>query len=218
MPTLIFANGDMNDGPMVRRALDSAGPCLVIAADGGARVALRFERMPDVVIGDMDSLSSLEVEGFEQRGASIHRHPPEKNETDLELALKFAAADERATDPIYVVGGIGNRIDQTLANIYLLALPELMGRAVSMVAGRQQVRLLRPGRHAITGRPGDTVSLLPIGGDVLGVQTESLYYPLRDETLAFGPARGISNVMVTDHAAVSLETGLLLLMHTEGRA
>lgn len=187
---LIFANGDKNDGAMVRRALSAAESPLVVAADGGARVASAFGLQVDVVVGDMDSLSTDELDNLIAAGAQVLRHLPEKDATDLELALYTVA--ERGATWIRLIGGIGDRIDQTLANIYLLALPVLAGRDVRLVAGKQETRLLRPGVHDIDGATGDTVSLIPVGGAVEGIRTENLYYPLNDEALDFGPARGLA--------------------------
>ncbi|MDX1995414.1 MAG: thiamine diphosphokinase [bacterium] len=213
---LIFANGDRNDGPMVRRALTAAGDALIVAADGGARVAQAFGYRVAVIVGDMDSLTGEELDAVLANGAEALRHPPEKDATDLELALNVVA--ERGIDWIRIIGGVGDRIDQTLGNIYLLALPLLAGRDVRLMAGKQETRLLHPGEHHISGTAGDTISLIPLGGAVQGIITDGLYYPLKDEPLLFGPARGISNVMTGDAATVTFRDGLLLLVHTVGRA
>ena len=112
----------------------------------------------------------------------------------------------------------GGRLDQILSNIYLLALPILEGRDVKLVAGKQAAWLARPGKTKINGAVGDTISLIPLKGTVRGVRTENLYYPLKDEDLYFGPARGVSNVMTAHRAAVSVREGVLLVVHTIGRA
>jgi thiamine pyrophosphokinase len=206
----------MNDGPTLRDTLASAPGALVVAADGGARLAQRCGLAVDIVIGDMDSLSAEELAVLERQGAEIQRYPEEKNETDLELALKWVA--QRGVTWIRVIGGIGDRLDQTLSNVYLLALPELVGRDARLVAGTQSAWVISPGESVIRGAKGDTVSLIPLGGAAQGVRTEDLYYPLVDEPLYFGPARGISNVMQEDMARVWLREGLLLVVHTLGRA
>lgn len=216
LQALIFANGEPNDGAMVQRALDSAPEALVIAADGGARIAAYFGRVPHVVVGDMDSITVQQLQALESVHADIRRHPPEKDETDLELALQVAA--ERGACWIRIIGAIGSRFDQVLANVYLMAQPELAGCDIQMVAGKQAMRLLRAGEHLIEGAEGDTVSLIPIMGDALNVTTEGLYYPLKGETLRFGPARGVSNVLKGERAQVRFEGGMLLVVHTIGRA
>ncbi|MEP7290200.1 MAG: thiamine diphosphokinase [Chloroflexota bacterium] len=216
MNALIFANGDIDDGEMVQRALDHARDALVVAADGGARVAQHYGLRVDTVIGDMDSLSPEELETLQAAGTTILPHPPEKDETDLELALMLAA--QHGADWLRIVGATGGRLDQTLSNIYLLALPILDGRDVQIVAGKQAMWLARAGRTVIAGAAGDTISLVPLNGTVRGVRTENLYYPLRDENLYFGPARGVSNVMTAADASVFVREGVLLVVHTVGRA
>lgn len=213
---LILANGDVNDGPLVRRALAAAPDAWVIAADGGARMARFFGLPVHTLIGDLDSLSAAEVAALAENGVDIHRYPEEKNETDLELALDWAANQGAAW--IRILGAVGDRLDQTLSNVYLLALPALIGRDVRLLAGRQEIWLLHPGESLIQGAAGDTISLIPLNGDVRGVRTENLYYALRDETLVFGPARGISNVMQAAEARVWIREGVLLAVHTLGRA
>lgn len=216
MKVLIFANGRPNPGQMVTRTLTNADNAYVIAADGGARVAHYFDFKVHEVIGDMDSLSADEVLQLEYAGAAIRRFPPEKDQSDLELALQFAA--ERGATWIRVVGGLGGRFDQMLANVYLLALPSVRDCDTALVAGKQMIRLLQPGEHRIRGAVGDTVSLIPIGGPAGGIVTQQLKYSLNDEVLLFGPARGISNVMLADEAQISFQHGTLLCVHTVGRA
>lgn len=213
---LIFANGDLGDGPMARRALDEAQQAFVVAADGGARAAAHFGRRINLLIGDMDSLSAAELDEYRSQGVEIVRHSPEKDESDLELALQWVVRRRPAW--VRILGGMGGRLDQTISNIYLLALPALRGLDVRFVSGSQAAWLIFPGENVIHGAAGDTVSLIPLSGVAGGVRTENLYYPLRDESLIFGPARGISNVMTDAHARVWLQDGLLLVVQTIGRA
>lgn len=217
MRALIFANGDLNPGPMVDRALQDAGAAaLVIAADGGARHLLALGLPPRAVIGDMDSASPEELARCEAAGAAILRHQPEKDETDLELALFYAV--QQGADWIRVIGAMGGRLDQTLANVLLLTLPALVGVDVQLVADRQSAVVLPAGTHHLRGSEGDTLSLIPLGGAACGVTTTGLSYPLRDETLSFGPARGVSNVFGAELASVFVAEGMLLAVHTLGRA
>ena len=216
LTAFIFANGSTDDGPFVQRELATAPDAWVIAADGGARQAQYYGRHITTVIGDLDSLDDTEIAHLKQQGADIHRFPPEKNETDLELALLFAAQNN--VQRIRVFSALGGRLDQTLSNIYLLALPPLRNLDVRLLAGKQQAWLIYPGMTTLHGAQGDTISLIPIAGEAHGIRTHNLYYPLRDETLRFGPARGVSNVMQTETATVSFTGGVLLVVHTLGRA
>ncbi len=216
MYALIFANGDLNDGPAVQAALALHGPRLVIAADGGLRLALQAGLTPDIIIGDMDSADPGTLAHATARGAEIKAFPAHKNETDLELALIEAV--QRGCNTISVIGFLGDRIDQTLGNVYLLALPLLQDCNVKLVNRSQMTWLARPGETIVTGQSGDTLSLLPVAGDAVGITTQGLEYPLHHESLAFGPARGMSNVLTDTEARFTFESGLLLVVHTMGRA
>lgn len=221
MFVLVFANGAITEGAVVNRTLVHARRAkpFIIAADGGLRPALRYQFTPSLIIGDMDSLTPAELAPFQAAETTlVLQYPAEKNETDLELALRWLATNLQETEGVYIIGGLGGRLDQTIANLYLLALPELSGHKIYMVDGDQTIWLMRPGTHQIEGTPGDTISLIPLGGAVHGIVTQGLYYPLKNETLEFGPARGISNVMQTSSAAVTFHEGLLLLVHTVGHA
>lgn len=216
MRILLFANGVANDGTMVRRALEGAGSAHVLCADGGALNALKFGLAPQTIIGDLDSLSATQLAEFSASGAEILRFPMEKDETDLELALSWCA--DKGASAIVIIGALGGRFDQTLANVYLLMLPSLQNIPIELVDGEQNIRLLRPGSYCVKGHSGDTVSLIPLGGKAGGITSGGLKYTLCDEALEFGPARGISNVMLSDSASIELHSGLLLVIHTCGRA
>ncbi|MEO0562989.1 MAG: thiamine diphosphokinase [Chloroflexota bacterium] len=214
---LIFANGAVRDGAFVRQAIANASEALVVAADGGARMAAEhFGMRPDVILGDLDSLTPSEVDRFRADGVTVNAFPAEKDETDLELALKWTAS--QGMTHIRVIGALGRRLDQTFGNVYLLALPELATIDTRLVAADQQIWLVAPGEHTLKGEVGDTISLIPLAGDIENITTDGLYYPLAGETLRFGPARGISNVLDATCATVRFTTGRLLIVHTIGRA
>lgn len=206
---LIFANGVLEETDWIEPYLDRA--TAIIAADGGLRYLLALGRPPDVLIGDLDSLPEGVEDTLSESGIEVIRHPAAKNETDLELALLLAK--RRFPDAtILIFGGIGGRLDQTLANILLLAHPDLLGHPICFVEPREMAWLITD-EGEIRGRVGHTVSLIPLGGRARVAETSGLRWPLRDETLQFGPARGVSNVMTAERATVSLASGLLLCIH-----
>ncbi len=221
MRIVIIANGDPPTQDEVARWLE--GGAMLICADGGARTALALGLAPAHVIGDFDSLDEDDLRELERRGAQLHRYPARKDETDLELALLFAAQPAH-TGPsgegieIVVLGARGGRLDHELANMLLLAMPALRCVDVSFAQGRERVFLMdardRPAQLTLRGSAGDIVSLLPFGGDAHGIRTAGLEYPLHDESLFVGPARGVSNVMLGPEASVSLRQGMLLCVMT----
>lgn len=206
---LIFANGQLPDLSAVAALIQPDD--LLIAADGGAHTLLALGKTPHAIIGDLDSLLPREASSLQQAGALILRYPPEKDETDLELALQYAL--QQGCTTIRVVGGLGGRIDQTLANIFLLASPALSATDIRLDDGREEVFLIRSAA-ILHGSAGDTVSLLPLGSPARGVTTGGLRYPLKDETLWPDRSRGVSNEMTEDEAFVRLSEGILICIHT----
>jgi thiamine pyrophosphokinase len=214
--TIILANGELADPIAIRARLVEWRGARVIAADGGTHHAKKLGLRVDDVVGDADSLTPEEQEALQQAGARFHLAPADKDETDLELALLLAV--QEGAREIRILGALGGRMDMTLANVLLLTLPALEGLNVCIWHGRQTAWLIRPPGGGVTGAAGDTVSLIALGSDAHGVRSTGLVFPLKDETLAFGPARGVSNVLIDSRAAVRLKEGLLLAVHTPGRA
>ena len=206
---VIIAHGELIVTPEVEELVRRAD--LIIAADGGAGAALAHGWQPHILVGDLDSAPADVRARAEAGGAEVLQYPVRKDETDTELALHTALA--RGAEEVYLLGAVGGRLDHTLANLLLLALPELEGARLTILAGRQRIFAIRD--HAeIPGRPGDLVSLLPLGGDAEGIWTSGLDYPLQGGTLRFGAPRGISNVITRPPAEVRLEKGLLLAIVT----
>jgi thiamine pyrophosphokinase len=206
---LVFANGELDDAASC--LVNAAVPDLVVCADGGVRHARALGLVPDFVIGDLDSLPNAHRQELTSAGVEFVSFPTAKDETDLELALLHAA--DRGADKIMVLGARGGRLDHELGNLMLLAHPRLLGVGVSICSGNQVLTLVRH-QASFHGCPGDLLSLLPIGGDALGVRTVGLEYPLNGEALLMGPGRGVSNVFVSNWARVSLDSGMLFAVHT----
>jgi thiamine pyrophosphokinase len=184
---------------------------LIIGADGGAARALAWGLVPNLTVGDMDSLSSEDRAMLAARGCQFVVHPRAKDETDLELALTYAVS--HGAREIVILGALGGRLDHTLANLLLLALPALEGVSVRIVDGDQRAQLVRSGEAAnLEGTPGDLVSLLPLGGEVHGVTTTGLAWALQGDTLRFGFTRGVSNKMTAPTAQIRVQSGYLLVV------
>lgn len=193
----------------------------VIAADGGARHAARLGLEIDVWVGDGDSIDPAALETLGASGVEIHRADVDKDETDLELAIRWAI--EAGAQQVDIHGALGGiRIDQGLANVALLG-SDLCARvdAVMYDSSGAKVHVLSATdghgvhvEHRLAGHVGDLVSLLPLGATARGVTTTNLRYPLRGEDLELGRTRGVSNVRTAPAALVRLESGRLLVIET----
>ena len=207
MRAVIFANGNTDNSDFV-----FSGKDLIIAANGGTHYCLNLGLTPDVVIGDLDSLTADDIKGLQIASVEIIRYPTKKDQTDLDLALKLAI--DRGADEIVVFGAMGGRWDMSIANILLPAEQNLSHATIRIIDGRHEIILLRA-ENEITfrGEKGDILSLIPLGRDALGITTIGLEYPLKDDLLRLGSSRGISNVLVEKTATVYLKHGLLLCVH-----
>jgi thiamine pyrophosphokinase len=220
MQAIVLADGEVGS----REALDAAWPgwldpdAIVIAADGGARHAASLGLDLDAWIGDGDSLGEGGIDALRAAGVPVHLVAAAKDESDTELALR--AALERGATCIVVVGGLGGaRLDHALANVGLLAVSALRDIPTTLLDPSGRVSLIsapgpggRPVRRALPGPIDGLVSLLPQGDGVTGVTTFGLAYPLADEPLPAGPARGLSNVRTAADAWVEVGTGRLLVV------
>jgi thiamine pyrophosphokinase len=195
-------------------AAQLAGAEILIAADSGAEWLASHGATPDLVIGDMDSVDPALLSQLSSRGVAVERHPAEKEESDVELALARAVAD--GADQVVILGGLGGkRLDHELANLLLLVDRRWDGIELRMARGPTTVRALHGGQHReLDGAPGDLVTLLPVGGDAAGVTTTGLRFPLRSEILQLGRSRGLSNEVEQAPASVSLDGGTLLVIET----
>lgn len=219
---IVLADGDVAE----RSALDAAWPgwsdgvAIVVAADGGARHATHLGLPIHRWVGDGDSIDAADLAELRARGIPVDLVGTDKDESDTELAITAAIA--AGADEVAVLGAFGGRrFDHSIANLTLLAHPALGGRPAVLLDASARVRLVRaPGPDGdavvtqLPGRLGDLVSLIPFGADALRIRTDGLQYPLRDETLLLGSARGLSNVRRAVDASFVLGRGAVLVVET----
>lgn len=211
---IIFANGELPDLDAARALLQKGD--YLIAADGGANKLLKMGILPEIVIGDLDSVDEDTLFQLTSAEVNIEQYSEDKDETDIELAFHYAV--EMRPTAILVVGALGGRLDQTLANLSILSDPTLPDIDIRLDDGVEEVFFCRAssgkgGQAEVRGRSGDIVSLIPWRGHVEGVSTEGLQWPLHGETLYPDKSRGISNVMLTGKAFIRVQSGLLLVVH-----
>jgi thiamine pyrophosphokinase len=206
----ILASGPHDD---LKSALKWAPrPDKVIAANGGTALGGELGLTPDLIIGDLDSSPPAVIEQFEKAGVEVRRYDHDiKWETDTELAALAALDWHPGT--ILILGAIGGRLDHSLANILLLTHPQLASVDVRILDGEHEVFLAQPHQwNTVRGNQGDTVTLLPLGVDAVGVRTQGLHWPLQAEILPAGRGRGVSNRIDAPEARVWLDEGQLLVV------
>jgi thiamine pyrophosphokinase len=205
----VFLNGAADPPDLLRTVAGRAD--LVVAADGGARRALDAGIVPDLVVGDMDSLGEAGAREVEERGAVLERHPSEKDKMDGHLAVM--AARERGATEVDLLCATGGQLGALFAVPHILLAAERMGVRAAMVADWGQAFVLESGNRTVTGRPRDSVSVFPLIGPAVGVTLEGFAYPLADARLEIGDTLGFHNELIGKTARVSVRSGALLVIH-----
>jgi thiamine pyrophosphokinase len=205
----IFLNGFPDSAGLLRRVAGRAE--LVVAADGGARYALEAGVVPDLVVGDMDSLGEALALQVERLGAALERHPARKDEMDGQLAV--LAARERGATAADLLCAVGGRVGAIFAVPHILLAAERGGLSSTVVADQGRMFVIEAGSRTLRGDPRDSVSIFPLSGPATGVTLEGMEYPLDNASLEPGDTLGFHNELIGREASVSVEEGALLVVH-----
>ncbi len=202
MTALIVGNGEVSE--KIKPLLPENA--YVICADGGFRHMDKLGLTPDIVIGDMDSVKA------DLHGEKTIVYPVRKDFTDSEIAVNYAI--DNGFSDLVLIGFTGTRTDHTLTNLFLLKGISERGARAKIIDEHNIIRYAEK-ENIIRGKKGDIVSIIPIGGDVSGITTEGLDYPLFSETLEFGKGRGVSNVMTGDECRITVKNGSALIIKSK---
>jgi thiamine pyrophosphokinase len=204
--TLIFTGGD---GPHSLVFPHLPSDAFIIAADSGYEHAVSSGHQPHLLVGDMDSISAAHLADARVLGIEIEEHQSNKDLTDTELAV--TAALERGATAITIVAGGGDRFDHVIGLLHSLA--SFSPRALTTVfIGTARITFTSPGDlRTITTTVNDTVSLIPLGGDVV-VSTTGLQWNLMNETLRAFASRGVSNRAIHATITVHATAGILAII------
>jgi thiamine pyrophosphokinase len=207
MKAVIIANGDIRDYSFIKSECTDAD--VVICADGGAEHAARCGIVPEYLIGDLDSVSSTLADSLEKSGVKVIRYPAEKDFTDTEICINKAI--ELGCEEICIAAGVGDRMDHSLGNIGLLHVIREMGMEGYIFSSDAYIFLCTD-EIWITGRKGDTISIIPLSGSAEGLYSEGLKYKLDNLTIPFGKPLGVSNVMTENKCRISVGKGEVLVI------
>jgi thiamine pyrophosphokinase len=203
----VVAGGELGDPGFLRDRADAVPLKAVICADGGARHLDAAGIVPEIVVGDMDSIDSESLARYEAKGSRVVRYPQRKNETDTELALDEAF--RLKPEEVWIWGALGRRVDHALANISLLLRGKDQGIEVRLIDEWCEMFLIH-GRKVIEGEPGQTVSVLPFAGTASGITMTGFEYPLTNAVMALGRPYGISNRLIAESGIIEVNSGMLL--------
>jgi thiamine pyrophosphokinase len=184
---------------------------LVVAADSGVDSAFALGLHPDVVIGDLDSVSASGLARARESNVTVIQSPTDKDLTDTELALAhlLTVGARHAT----VLSPGGGRLDHSHGLLAALANPALSAIAVEAIIDTAHVTVLHGAdTRSIPLRGSHLTALHAMNGVARGVTTSGFRWNLTDEDLAPWVSRGVSNEMVAPVAEVSVDHGALIVV------
>jgi len=204
---IIALNGELKGNKEEYKKLIGGKDVLFVAADGGALLLESIGFLPDVIIGDFDSLTKAQYQRYEKMGAKILKYPVEKDETDGELALRYCR--ESGLNNIIIIGFAGGRLDQQLANIFLLEYAFRNGMTAFIKEPGLEMGIIEK-EKVFFQKISAGLSLIPLDEKVSGVTITGCKYLLNAGNLLRYQTRGISNIIEQEKAVITVEKGLLL--------
>ncbi|WP_158607368.1 thiamine diphosphokinase [Rhodohalobacter sp. SW132] len=197
---VILCNGEPPEKEQLQRSIDTAD--LFIAADGGGNIALQYNLLPDIIIGDLDSFHQPDTVTVPVL------HKPDQNINDLEKALNHITQLE--VENVLVFGATGQRLDHTVKNLSVMKQFHNQFNTLVFRDKFCDIKLINsPHTEQVT--PGTQISLFPLSGKVTGISSSGLKYKLNNHSLENGVFDGTSNESVSDQVVITYESGDLLL-------
>ncbi|MCO7174655.1 thiamine diphosphokinase [Sporolactobacillus kofuensis] len=182
-----------------------------VGADHGTMVLVNNNIRPIRAFGDFDSLSEDERAKVNHSGLQLSIFPPEKDKTDLELALDWALS--QSPEQCLLLGVTGGRQDHALASVQLLMKAAHMTTKLEIMDRRNCITLLTPGTYHIKKNIFYRyLSFLSLSEKVTGLTLKGVKYPLQEADLPLGSSLCISNEAEANVFTVALSQGYLLMM------
>ena len=179
---------------------------IIICADGGYLAAQREGIIPQLIIGDFDSMP---MDAVDCCNINIQKAAVEKDETDTFLCMQKGI--ELGCSHFLLVGGFGGRWDHTLAHFQIMAWATRRGFDFEIRGIGNSVSMMLPGERELVRQEGYKLSILAYGGKAEGVTLSNVKYPLCDAILSDDYPLGISNEFLHGNAYISFKSGLLLI-------
>lgn len=217
MKTAIITGGSVNQD-FVEKQLEIGNYDKLVAVDHGGEFFLQSKYVPDFMVGDFDSIEKDSFFNIRNNGKTkILRFPPEKDDTDTELAIKYAI--ENGATSIDIYGATGTRLDHVLGNIQLLCLGLKHKVPCHIIDETNRIRVIDESLEIEKEKQyGFYVSILPLTTKVEGVTLTGMKYPLNHFLLEGGRALGVSNEIVDDVARIQVEDGILVVIESKDKA
>lgn len=186
----------------------------IVAVDKGLESLYRLEKVPTYIVGDFDSVDNNIIEFYRNKNIPINEYNSEKDFTDTELGLELSI--NLNPDKITIVGGIGSRLDHTLANVHILTKCLEKNIECEIIDVHNKIYLINNKREIERKNLyGKFFSIIPLTSEVQGITLKGFKYPLENYTLSIGKSLGISNEIVESIATVEVKSGILIAVESK---
>lgn len=203
MKGLIVGSGNLGSGELLKS--QSLRADKIICADGGIRYFKQSQIIPDLVIGDLDSATEDEVAWIYEKAISIEQYPMEKDATDMELCIKYLV--NNGYNDIVILGGIGTRLDHTLANLFTVQKFVEYGVKIKMADDINEYFVVDKGM-SIPKKENQFCSIIPMNSTEVIVTLKGFHYNLNGRVLKFGETMGVSNYVEENFGHIIVEKGI----------
>ncbi|WP_142414455.1 thiamine diphosphokinase [Hathewaya massiliensis] len=182
---------------------------LIIASDSGANVTLKYKLEPNLIVGDLDSISKEAYHYYRGRNFKFVEFNPEKDFTDTELAIEEAI--RLGADEILLFGCTGTRIDHVLANLGLLVDYHEKGINIKLIDDNNEIFATKKSIY-LKGNKGETFSLQAFRENVRKLTIKNAKYELFNYDLKAGSPLTVSNEFSDEDVYIDFESGILLII------
>lgn len=208
MKVIIVTGGNKPSKKLLNSYIKSGD--LIIGADKGSEYLYDYEIMPNIILGDFDSISEEKLKKIEEKQVEIIKFPPEKDYTDTEIAIMEAM--KRGADTIYLFGGLGTRADHSLGNIGLLLTTKNKGARLLIVDDHNKMYLADK-NMSLNGSQGEIISFHALSDVVKGFEIRGAKYNLNSYDMHLLDPRAVCNEFIDTPINIKYESGELLIIH-----
>ncbi len=208
MKAIIVTGGNKPSKKLLNSYIKSGD--LIIGADKGSEYLYDYEIMPNIILGDFDSISEEKLKKIEEKQVEIIKFPPEKDYTDTEIAIMEAM--KRGADTIYLFGGLGTRADHSLGNIGLLLTTKNKGARLLIVDDHNKMYLADK-NMSLNGSQGEIISFHALSNVVKGFEIRGAKYNLNSYDMHLLDPRAVCNEFIDTPINIKYESGELLIIH-----
>ena len=206
---VIFLNGEYKYSQEFMDKLVSEN-AVCFCADGGANSAFKYGKMPEVIIGDLDSIEKKVLEYYKSKNILIKKFPKDKDFTDFELILKEInkiSENKNFVEKIFVVGGLGKRIDMTLSNLFIM---EKYKNLVFLLEDEEIFYAEKP--FALKNKKDFEFSIVPISENVEKLTLKGFKFETDGIDVKRESSRLVSNVICENEVSIEFESGKLIVI------